>query len=44
MTIEEATMTASVSQRSAGPSHEEAYGMLAASAERVSKRGRPRIS
>ena len=39
VTIEEATVAASCLSTLGGPSHEEAYGMLAAMAERATSRG-----
>ena len=40
LTIEEATMAASCLSALGGPSHEEAYGMLGAMAERATRQGR----
>jgi hypothetical protein len=40
LTIEEATMAVSCLSALGGPSHEEAYGMLAATAERATRQGR----
>ena len=40
MTIEEATMAASCLSALGGPSHEEAYGMVAAMAEQTGRAGR----
>jgi hypothetical protein len=40
LTIEEVTVAASCLAALGGPSHEEAYGMLAAMAERATRQGR----
>jgi hypothetical protein len=40
LTIEEAAMAASCLSTLGGPSNEEAYGMLAAMAERATRQGR----
>jgi hypothetical protein len=40
LTIEEAAMAASCLSALGGPSHEEAYGMLEAMAERATRQGR----
>jgi hypothetical protein len=45
LTIEEAAMAASCLSALGGPSHGEAYGMLAAMAERATRqRGNPRVA